>query len=745
VAKVDSGKTETLGAKPAAAPRVAPELAEVELPSRFTPRRVLGAGAMGYVVEAHDESLGRDVAVKVIAPKRLGDARSRDRFLREARAVAALRHDHIVTIHDLDPRGQFIVMELVRGDTLKAKIERAGKLDPAEVRRIGAALLDALATAHAAGFVHRDVKPANVLLGDDGSVKLVDFGVAATTDSELTATGEVIGTPVYMAPEQLRGHGNDPRVDIYATGATLFEAATGERLHVSRERSDDPRERILATVSDRGLAEAIACAVRDKPSERFADVREFSRSLLAPVPLRRRRRFQLSAIAALAIVTGVGAAVAMHVGDTPDELALGIAALERQDLTAAEKHLSAAAESPRTHYYRAVLGWWTQRPTPEVTGELDRALAGGIDKRSADIARAVRALVELEFPTVIAQFEQLRAQYPDDPEVLYGLFEALFHGGHPDEALEVFRHLRKVSPRFGLGRHHALTYYLSSGDIEQARVSLTGASGLERVRWQARIDAAADNAAAARRALDTARAAATGPDADTLGWDRVALDAQTGDLDHAHSLARELAAKNLQKGALPLYALALARGITDGPDGSLHLAVVALDAARLPPSILVTTREAWLELAAFIAIDGSRDRAQVALDNLPAAVDGKMIEVALARVLMSLMVADRGASSTFARTSPFAVVRLAAEAALAELAGDWSSAAAAWERARVEDGFGRFHIALAIHLARARLKLGDLDGARMLCKTVVKPRLFHWSWAAALAECNQLSATRTRP
>ncbi|HEX5064408.1 MAG TPA: serine/threonine-protein kinase [Kofleriaceae bacterium] len=744
--KVDTGKTETIEEpQPAAVlARRPPELSDVHLPPRFTPRRVLGAGAMGYVVEARDESLGRDVAVKVISARRVGDARSRERFLREARAFAALHHENIVTIHDLDPRGHFIVMELVRGDTLRMRIERDKQLAPAEVRRIGAALLDALATAHAAGFVHRDVKPANVLLGDDGSVKLADFGIAATTDSELTATGELLGTPAYMAPEQLRGHGNDPRADIYATGATLFEAATGERLHVGRERTEDPRVRILASVPDRALAEAIARAVREKPGERYANVGEFARALAARVPPHRHLRMRLVAGGAVAVIAGIGTAVAMRSHEKPDELALGVAALERHELTAAEQHLAKAPDDARTQYYRALVGWWTQRPTDEVKGELDRAIAGGLDERSSAIARGVRELVELEYPGVVETFRTLRMKYPDDRYVLYGEFEALFHCGRPDDALDVFHHLREVAPHFGLGANHALTFYLAKGDVESARWALAGTSGTEHVRWQARVDAAADDVAAAKRGLDKARAAATGTDADTLGWDRVALDAQTGDVEHAHALALELATKNLQAGAVPLYGLALARGVTDGADGSQHLAGVALDAARLPPSILVSTRDAWLELATFSVIDGDVARARTALAALPTSVDDKMLEVALARVLLSALVGDDGAVARFF-PSAFPPVRAAAEALAAERSNDPRAAAAAWARALSSEGFGRFHIALALRLARAHAKAGDARTAAEVCASIIHPTLFHWSWAAAVGECRQLTAARTPP
>src|SRR6185503_4048427 len=128
---------------------------------------------------------------------------------------------------------------------------------------------------------------------------------------------------------------------------------------------------------------------------------------LAPVPMYRRRRVQLVAGAVLAVCAGISVAVATRERAKPDELALGVAALERQDLAAAERHLSTAPESPQVHYYRALLGWWTQKSTADVTNELDRALAGGLDDRSAAIARGVRSLVQLEYPGVIDTFEQL--------------------------------------------------------------------------------------------------------------------------------------------------------------------------------------------------------------------------------------------------------------------------------------------------------------------------------------------------
>jgi TolB-like protein len=244
---------------------------------------------MGIVLEVHDRAIDRDVAVKVLSAEAVADPQLRSRFLREARAAGALDHPGIVTVHDVDVEGGFIVMELVRGESLRDRLLREGKLPPSEVRRIGTALLEALDAAHAEGIVHRDVKPANVLIDEDQRVKLADFGIAAFADSSgLTSTGIVVGTPAYMAPEQLRGRSHDPRVDVYAAGATLFEAATGSKLHVDGVPVETPGVAMLAATGDPALARAIAGAVRPRPDERYATARvfaeELSRETIPPEP-----------------------------------------------------------------------------------------------------------------------------------------------------------------------------------------------------------------------------------------------------------------------------------------------------------------------------------------------------------------------------------------------------------------------------------------------------------------------------
>ncbi len=194
---------------------------------------LLGHGGMGIVLQGRDDVLDRVVALKVLRPA-LAHGRDRIRFVREARAAAQVRHDHVVEVHAVanPPDGlPYIVMEYLAGPTLAEAIRRAGRLGPREAASVALQVAEGLAAAHAAGLVHREIKPSNVMLDPaKGRTKITDFGLArpAGESSDVTQEGSAVGTPAYMSPEQARGEAVDARSDVYSLGATLYEALTGE-------------------------------------------------------------------------------------------------------------------------------------------------------------------------------------------------------------------------------------------------------------------------------------------------------------------------------------------------------------------------------------------------------------------------------------------------------------------------------------------------------------------------------------
>jgi len=213
---------------------------------RYRVTGTLGSGAMGEVYVAVDDLLGREVAVKTLRGRTSGlGARMLDeRFRQEARAIAALAHPGVVQVFDLDLDADppYLVMERAAGPSLKERIA-SGALSASELRALGIQVANALAAAHAAGIVHRDVKPANILAAGTGRWKLADFGVAHVPDSSLTITGQFVGSPAYAAPEALVRGDAGPPGDLYGLGATLYEAAAGRW-----PRRDAPGGAVLAPV-----------------------------------------------------------------------------------------------------------------------------------------------------------------------------------------------------------------------------------------------------------------------------------------------------------------------------------------------------------------------------------------------------------------------------------------------------------------------------------------------------------------
>jgi urea transport system substrate-binding protein len=221
----------------AAAPETPPErpgrLREGSLLSHYRILRVLGQGGMGQVYEAEDTRLQRIVALKVMLPEVAAQPSARERFLREARMMAAIRHDHVATIFEVDQTNDvpFLAMEFLHGQTLQAWLAEGSVPRQGDILRIGREIATGLAAAHARGLIHRDIKPANIWLEEPtGRVKILDFGLARPMQKEsgLTRTGDVLGTPHYMAPEQARGEAMDERCDLFSLGVVLYQLCTQE-------------------------------------------------------------------------------------------------------------------------------------------------------------------------------------------------------------------------------------------------------------------------------------------------------------------------------------------------------------------------------------------------------------------------------------------------------------------------------------------------------------------------------------
>lgn len=190
----------------------------------------LGDGGMGSVYRAVDQMLDREIAIKVLRPELTRQSSLSERFRAEAIAMARVSHPNIATLHGLERHGEdlYMIMEYVRGETLEHVVQRSGNIDWRRAAEILTSVLDALDHAHDMGVVHRDIKPANIMLTRSGAVKVMDFGIARMVGrSRQTQFGHAVGTPMYMAPEQLRGEDVDGRTDLYAVGAMLFELVTG--------------------------------------------------------------------------------------------------------------------------------------------------------------------------------------------------------------------------------------------------------------------------------------------------------------------------------------------------------------------------------------------------------------------------------------------------------------------------------------------------------------------------------------
>jgi serine/threonine protein kinase len=299
---------------------------------------VVGHGGFGVVFRAMDVVLQRIVAVKVLASRLAATSPARKRFLREARSSAQVRHENVVQVYAIEEQPlPYLVMEFIPGETLQQRLDRTGPLEVPEVLRIGRQIAEGLAAAHAMGLIHRDVKPANVMIerGAEARVKLTDFGLArATDDARISQSGVVAGTPLYMAPEQARGEALDHRADLFSLGSVLYVMCTGRppfRANsalgvLKRVAEDEPRPmreviadvpvwlcRIVEKLHDKSpaaryqSAREVADVLADCESQvkRHGALRDFSRIPGGQLPRSRRKTWVAEALAFLLLLAAV--------------------------------------------------------------------------------------------------------------------------------------------------------------------------------------------------------------------------------------------------------------------------------------------------------------------------------------------------------------------------------------------------------------------------------------------------------
>ena len=415
------------------------------LKDRYRLERMLGRGGMAAVWLGHDEVLDRPVAVKVLSDTIAGDPGFVARFRREAHTAAGLSHPNLVDVYDFSEEGErpYLVMQFVPGENLAERLERGRSVDCEQLAR---ELLEALAHIHAAGILHRDVKPANVIIEPGGTAKLIDFGIALPRDATaLTSTGLVLGTERYAAPEVMEGQAATERSDLYSCGVVLRACADGAspdlRRLVEWLTSRDSRERPRSARDALSRLEREEAPV-EQPTRTFEPTQAFEPTFSGS-PARNETSWRGrwgAAAALLAFVVALGAIAALMLGGGGDDPGSRKAqgggkaqqAKNQSPAQAAEEPEAEASESEEPEFEEA--GSNVSIPAPEGT---DPGAGAGLNEEGFALIQAG------EYEAAVPVLEEAVAAFPSETEdlayayALFNLGNALRLSGRPDEAIAV--------------------------------------------------------------------------------------------------------------------------------------------------------------------------------------------------------------------------------------------------------------------------------------------------------------------
>jgi tRNA A-37 threonylcarbamoyl transferase component Bud32/tetratricopeptide (TPR) repeat protein len=698
----------------------AAERKQVELPPRYRLHEILGQGGTGKVYRAHDRTLGRDVAIKITETTVPGpdNVLQRERFVREARAAARLVHPHIVAVHDVDPDAGWLVMDLVEGESLR-QVAARGVSVPSLVRTIAEQVLSALDAAHAAGVVHRDIKPSNIILGKRDKVTLVDFGVAHLVDVEMTRVGESLGTPAYMAPEQIRGAVVDARTDLYGLGGTLYELVTGQRMVAFESPSAESLALLkISCAGDDALARVIERCLQAEPSARYASARE---AMTALAEHRRPVRWRLVAVAGVAIAALAIAGVVWSRGggdiDRRPTDAFKLAQRGEHDKASdiLDGYLADHPGDADALATKLLADWWKGGV---ITGDARRARETRLSVAQRAMVQGIELVNERREAEAIAYLENADHDHPDQVEILYALGEARWHGVRLSEGVAMLERAFALDARWQMALPHVIEFRLGRGEGAKLaplvdRLRTVDPASASVLACKIEIGARRYNTAAtfARTAL------AREEQSPELYICLAQAQALLGDLDGGQASAKkafDLWPVDIRDGGgLSQYAeFLLYRGRLDeyvklvgGKPSAQRTLALSLWRPRpdlvepMPPANRMRTPPFWT--AVWILLGQTQGRDEVAVY----------------------------------RDYPEPEVRAYGEALWAETRGDTAAALAGYEKALTFPAKGDMRMLLSYHVARLRHAAGDTAGAIAACDEVVNPRMYLPYRAVLLPDC----------